>query len=516
MPTPTPNPLERAALIALYNATDGPNWTNSGNWLSEAPLSRWHGVVTDSSGQVIRLNLSSNQLHGFLPSELSNLTNLRELRLVANSITTDLSALSGLSNLTHLTLDYIAITDISTLSGLTNLRNLSLSDTNIPDLSPLSGLTKLTHLRLIATNTTDVSPLSSLTNLTTLVLSHNGIEDISPLSGLTDLTVLGLGLNNVSDISALSSLTNLTELWLNNNNVTDISPLTGLTNLTHLQLHFNNITDTSALSGLTNLQVLNLASNSITDISPLSALTNLQDLDLRNNPYEELPKGDYDIELVFLDDFTESQERALQYAARRWMAVVVGDLPDYQFAAHSTSGGCGGHSWEIPSGERIDDLRIYVAKDLEEDPSIHGTGGINILREESHLPVVGCMTFDLSHANVLITGLHEIGHVLGFSAWVWNKFGYYQKPPDGDGHFNGPLAIAAFDDAGGQGYEGARVPLHNGDSHWSGSVLEGELMTPNAGSTLSAITVQALADLGYDVDVTQADDYTLPGASAGE
>ena len=474
-------------------------------------------------------------MHGFLPSELSDLTNLKELHLVGNSITTDLSALSGLSNLTHLKLDYSTITDISPLSSLTNLRHLSLSDTHIRDLSPLSGLTKLTHLRLIGTNTMDVSPLSSLTNLTTLVLSHNGIEDVSPLSnltsltelnfwenriedistlsGLTDLTVLGLGLNNVSDISALSSLTNLTELWLNDNNIADISPLTGLTNLTHLQLQFNNITDISPLSALTNMRALNLASNSITDISPLSALTNLQDLDLRGNPYEELPKGDYDIELVFLDDFTESQERALQYAARRWMAVIVGDLPDYQFA-QSASGRCGGQSWEVPSGERIDDLRIYVAKDLGADPGIHGTGGIAILREESHLPVIGCMTFDLSHANVLVTGLHEIGHVLGFASVVWTEFGYYRKPPEGDGHFNGPLAIAAFDEAGGQDYKGAKVPLDNGESHWSVSILEGELMTPYDGDTLSAITVQALADLGYDVDVSQADAYTLPGASA--
>ena len=475
-------------------------------------------------------------MHGSLPSELSDLIHLKELHLVGNSITTDLSALSGLSNLTHLNLDYSTITDISPLSSLTNLRHLSLSDTHVRDLSPLTGLARLTHLRLIGTNTTDVSPLSSLTNLTTLVLSHNGIEDvsplsnltsltelnfwenriedISPLSGLTDLTVLGLGLNNVSDISALSSLTNLTELWLNDNNIADISPLTGLTNLTHLRLQFNNITDISALSSLTNLQVLNLASNSITDISPLSGFTNLQDFDLRNNLHEELPKGDYDIELVFLDDFTESQKRALQYAARRWMAVVVGDLPDYEFT-QSTSGRCGGRSWEIPSGERIDDLRIYVATGAE-GPGAHGAGGADILREVSHLPVLGCMVLDLSHANVLITGLHEIGHILGFASEVWNEFGYYQKPADEGGHFNGPLAVAAFDDAGGQGYEGAGVPLHNGESHWSASVLEGELMTPYGGDTLSAITVQALADLGYDVDVSQADAYTLPGASAGE
>ena len=138
------------------------------------------------------------------------------------------------------------------------------------------------------------------------------------------------------------------------------------------------------------------------------------------------------------------------------------------------------------------------------------------MREESHLPVVGCMTFDLSHANLLVTGLHEIGHVLGFASEVWNEFGFYQSPPNGDEHFNGPLAIAAFDAAGGRDYEGPKVPLQQSGSHWRLSVLEGELMSPSGGGTLSAITVQSMADLGYGVDVTQADAYTLPRASTGE
>ena len=80
-----------------------------------------------------------------------------------------------------------------------------------------------------------------------------------------------------------------------------------------------------------------------------------------------------------------------------------------------------------------------------------------------HLPAVGCMTFDLSHANLLVTGLHEIGHVLGFAAEVWHRFGYYQNPLGGDTHFTGPLAIAAFDDAGGLNYEDAKVPLQEGE-----------------------------------------------------
>lgn len=29
----------RAALVALYETTDGPNWINNDNWLTDAPLS---------------------------------------------------------------------------------------------------------------------------------------------------------------------------------------------------------------------------------------------------------------------------------------------------------------------------------------------------------------------------------------------------------------------------------------------------------------------------------------------
>ena len=442
-----------------------------------------------------------------------------------------ISALTGLefaANLRGLLLAYNPITDLSPLSGLTNLWRLSLSDTNIPDLSPLGGLTNLELLSLIATNTSDLSPLSGLTNLTSLGLSHNKIADvsplsgltnltelnfwenqiegISPLSGLTNLTQLGLGLNNVSDISALSGLTNLTQLGLNDNNITDISPLAGLTNLTFLNLAFNNIEDISALSGLTNLTELNLSANSIEDISPLSGLTNLRDRDLRGNPYETLPKGDFDIELVLLDDFTESQERVLQYVARRWMAVITEDLPDYVFT-EGWSGRCGSQSFEIPAGERIDDLRIYVKKERLSVGTL-GFGGPMVVREATHLSVLGCMGIDLSHANLLITGLHEIGHVLGIGS-LWTELGYFQDPPDGDQHFNGPRAIAAFNAAGGQDYAGAKVPVEGG--HWRGGVFGDELMTPTGTRALSAITVQSLADLGYGVDVSQADAYTLPG-----
>ena len=38
---------DKAALVALYNATDGAtNWTTRTNWTSDMALDSWHGVIT--------------------------------------------------------------------------------------------------------------------------------------------------------------------------------------------------------------------------------------------------------------------------------------------------------------------------------------------------------------------------------------------------------------------------------------------------------------------------------------
>ena len=61
---------DRVALAALYNATDGPNWTHNDGWLTDAPLGEWHGV-TVSDGRVVGLSLVRNNLTGAIPPELA-------------------------------------------------------------------------------------------------------------------------------------------------------------------------------------------------------------------------------------------------------------------------------------------------------------------------------------------------------------------------------------------------------------------------------------------------------------
>ena len=77
---------DREALIALYNATGGPNWSGNYNWLSDVPISEWEGVTTDGNGRVIGLALLGNQLTGEIPPELGNLANLTELYLSGSQL----------------------------------------------------------------------------------------------------------------------------------------------------------------------------------------------------------------------------------------------------------------------------------------------------------------------------------------------------------------------------------------------------------------------------------------------
>jgi len=114
---------DRAALVALYEATDGPNWVNNHGWLTEAPLSEWYGVETDDAGQVVRLSLGEwgvvenvrrmigNNLIGSIPADLGGLSHLTELVLGGNKLTGSIPAdLSNLGNLRTLNLAWSSLT----------------------------------------------------------------------------------------------------------------------------------------------------------------------------------------------------------------------------------------------------------------------------------------------------------------------------------------------------------------------------------------------------------------------
>ena len=121
---------DRASLTALYNATNGPNWTDNTNWLTDAPLSEWAGVNLFFGGDCVTgLWLVSNQLSGEIPAELGNLTTLERLGLADNQLSGEIPA--ELGNLTTLEVLWLNVNQLSgeipaELGNLTTLEDLAL------------------------------------------------------------------------------------------------------------------------------------------------------------------------------------------------------------------------------------------------------------------------------------------------------------------------------------------------------------------------------------------------------
>ncbi len=79
------NRQDAAVLETLYEFTGGMGWSNSSGWLEGLALGEWHGIGTDSTGRVARIDLDNNGLTGRLPVVLGQLAEMRELRIGNNS-----------------------------------------------------------------------------------------------------------------------------------------------------------------------------------------------------------------------------------------------------------------------------------------------------------------------------------------------------------------------------------------------------------------------------------------------
>ena len=291
---------DRDALVALYNATDGPNWTNSTNWLSDRPVGDWHGV-TVSNGRVTRIELVENRLTGSIPTELANLSNLTYLELGWNQLSGSiLPELGNLANLTHLGLggNQLSGSILTELGNLSNLTYLDLEQNRLTGTIPmeLGRLTKLTNLSLNGNQLTGEIPteLGNLSNLIGLSLYQNRLTGSVPteLGNLANLRGLILWRNRLTGTipMELGRLTRLSQLELSQNYLTGRIPpeLGQLTDLGSLRLPNNQLTGEipPELGQLTNLTVLVLGYNQLTgEIPPeLGQLTKLTELALGFNP----------------------------------------------------------------------------------------------------------------------------------------------------------------------------------------------------------------------------------------
>ena len=219
----SPALMNRVTLIDLYEATDGPNWRNNTHWLSDLPLSMWHGVTTDRIGNVTRLDLRDNGLSGKIPAGLANLDSLTHLDLAENFY------LSGPIPLE--------------LGRLSSLQELLLNNCDLTGRLPseLGRLTNLRRLHLVECSITGELPL-----------------ELCGLANLEDLTIAGTGMSGEIP-GELCNLAKLKDLYLHGNQFTGEIP--------------------SELCDLKNLELLHLAENKWTGCIPRE-LRNVPDNDL--------------------------------------------------------------------------------------------------------------------------------------------------------------------------------------------------------------------------------------------
>jgi hypothetical protein len=292
--------VERDALMALYNATDGDNWTVNTNWLGEVGTEcTWHGV-TCSGGHVWELDLPWNNLSGEIPPQIGDLSSLWRLVLYHNVLSGSIPPEVGnLSSLGWMHLAYNGLSggippEIGNLSTLVGLRLYSnrLSGAIPPEVGDLSSLWEmdLGWNQLSGSIPPEIGNLSSLVNL---FLRANQLSGSIPpeLGNLASLRSLYLSSNQLSGNipPELGNLASLSTLLLDFNQLSgSIPPQIGnLSSLGWLFLRANQLSGSipPELGNLSSLEYLYLSSNQLSGSIPpeLGNLSNVSALFLRYN-----------------------------------------------------------------------------------------------------------------------------------------------------------------------------------------------------------------------------------------
>ena len=235
---------DAATLAAFYNATDGPNWSDNTNWLTDAPISDWSGVTASNIvnggtvGECVvrRLYISFDRLSGEIPAELANLAHLEYLNLNGNQLSGMIPIeLGKIPNLRSLDLSRNQLSGAipAELGNLPNLEDLDLSDNQLSGAIPaeLGNLPNLEDLDLSDNQLSGAIPaeLGNLPNLEDLDLSDNQLSGAIPaeLGNLPNLEDLDLSDNQLGgEIPAeLGNLPNLRLLFLQGNQLSGAIPI---------------------------------------------------------------------------------------------------------------------------------------------------------------------------------------------------------------------------------------------------------------------------------------------------
>ena len=317
---------ERNSLIAIYNALDGANWTNT--WDLNADISTWYGITLNSANRVVGIDLSRNNLSGELPDEtwdflMLEILNLTNNRFLAGTLSANIKYSTNLKKIdivnTELSGNFpseiFAITPLEILKigddftgslvgieNLINLKEISINE-SLFDILPegfwlIPGLEKILIVtpasNLIAYNIP--ATINQLTSLISLNIHGNSSTalpaEITELPNLKTLSISGVITGEIP--TNIGNLTKLDYLSLNGSNSSGLTgeiptSITNLANLRVLSLNKNELTGEipSQIGNLIKLTTIVLNNNKLSGAIPKSIgqLTNLKTAWLMDNEF---------------------------------------------------------------------------------------------------------------------------------------------------------------------------------------------------------------------------------------
>lgn len=238
----------------------------------------------------------------------------------------------------------------------------------------------------------------------------------------------------------------------------------------------------------------------------------------------------YDITLRFFGSpMSQAQQSLFINAANRLKTIITGDLVNAA-AAPVNLNDCPNVDESIPINEEVDDVIIYASiRDIDGPGKVLASAGPCFTRPTAagDMTAIGVMSFDSADLDNLSQGgnlqdvvTHEMLHVVGIGTlWTSREPDLVSDTGTTTPKYIGAAARQGCLAAGGtiacNSYvpvEGTPEPVGTRDAHWRENTFNTEMMTGflDQASPISAITIGGLKDLGFTVDESQADPYTMP------
>ncbi len=204
--TVTVEPGPRAVLHAVHRKMNGDDWIFDLNWKTDAPLDTWHGVFTDTAGNVTTLALQNNGVAARIAPEIGMLRTLVVLSIYDNELTGPIPPeLGGLENLEVLTLFQNGLTGRipPEIGNMRNLRRLTLFDNELTGPIPpeIGNMGNLTELWIFDNELTGPIPpeLANMQNLEDIFVFDNELTgqippELADMQSLQQLDVARNGL----------------------------------------------------------------------------------------------------------------------------------------------------------------------------------------------------------------------------------------------------------------------------------------------------------------------------------